>query len=180
MRRALAGMIILLSAACSVTVPVRTTEGSLSVAAICSRVPYLAAVRDGSMTFQVQNAAQANDSIKVLVEQAHGYVSFESQRNGTSAIMYELTILAPSASIGDLMSDIEKLAMKVLVKEQTIKDITKDIINAEVQLLDKLVEKRMVNGLTDDPEIDSLQTYLNGLCTGTLRRKLQLHFYQRL
>src|SRR5690349_9669153 len=76
MRRTLALSIILLTS-CSVTVPVRTTDRSLAVLAICSRVPYLAAAYDGSMTFQVNDAIQTRDSINALVDEVTGYFSYE-------------------------------------------------------------------------------------------------------
>jgi hypothetical protein len=86
-------------------------------------------IRNGSMSFEVEDVTTTRTKIDELTRLAGGYVSSEMQNGNEEHPRYHQVIRIPGASVDDFVAKVEALAMKVESKQITVQDVTGEYVD---------------------------------------------------
>ena len=91
-------------------------------------------VREGSMTVEVEDIAEALDEVAEMAEELNGYVVSSRRYDYDPRVVGYITIRVPSERFEDALARLRQLATAVPYETTTARDVTEEYVDLEAQL----------------------------------------------
>lgn len=155
-------------------------------------------IRTADLSFEVEDVLETKKSVSEICNALKAFSSSESQSNLDDRIQFFQTIRVPADSFDELITQLEKLAVRIENKSINTQDITEEFIDVEARLATKksleeryreiLKQAKTVADIvaiesqiaTVRAEIESMQGRMNYLKNQIAFSTLQVNYYQRV
>ncbi len=155
------------------------SKGDFDAAAPSAGVPGGAAVtnlpstlgrtilRDGSVGLEVESVSQSFERVRQIAEGAGGFVADSNFTGSGSDQSASLTLRIPAERFGDVLAQLQDIAVEVRSVSSSSQDVTEEYTDLESSLRNlRAVEQRYLSLLSEAQEIDDIlmvQDRLNGV-----------------
>jgi uncharacterized UPF0160 family protein len=155
-------------------------------------------IRTGDLSFEVKDVLETKKSVSDICSTLKAFSSSESQSNLDDRIQFFQTIRVPADRFDELVTQLEKLAVRIENKSINTQDVTEEFIDVEARLATKksleeryreiLKQAKTVADIvsiesqiaTVRAEIESMQGRMNYLKNQIAFSTLQVNYYQRV
>jgi hypothetical protein len=155
-------------------------------------------IRTGDLSFEVKDVLETKKSVEEICKTLKAFSSSESQNNLDDRIQLFQTIRVPADRFDELLTQLEKLAMRIENKSINTQDVTEEFIDVEARLATKksleeryreiLKQAKTVADIvsiesqiaTVRADIESMQGRMNYLENQIAFSTLQVSYYQRI
>lgn len=94
-------------------------------------------IKNGSISFEVNNVEETKSKIAEIVKDVSGYISDENQNNYGNGPRFSETLRVPSDKLEEVITRLEGLARNVESKNINTQDVTEEFIDVETRLATK-------------------------------------------